>query len=406
MRAPRTGHSIVDVNLRDRVRNSRYVFDSLVATTVLILGLVATVEITSDVAAQYSRESDWLNIVLIVLMTVPLVLRRIYPRSVFGVIFASWVIDRWLDYPDNFASFGVAIAFYTIGAQLNRRDSARVGGVAAVAAVTWTTVGAITLESVEALAIAAIAISTATPLLLGREMHERRRAVAELEQKAIRAEEDRSESARRAVADERTRIARELHDVVAHQMTVMTLQAEGARRIADTSDERLVEALDTIRAEGHSALSEMRRMVGLLRNGEDEELEVAPLPSLDDVDSLVSQVNGAGVPVTLEVSGEIRPVSDVTGLSAYRIIQESLTNVARHGGPGVSATVHVDYRPELLDIVVTDDGRGVLNTHDGDVGHGLVGMRERVSVLGGQLHTGPHPGGGFQVHAEIPLKTP
>jgi signal transduction histidine kinase len=254
--------------------------------------------------------------------------------------------------------------------------------------------------------IASTIIATATPLLVGREMRARRERAEELQRKVAEAERERKESARRAVAEERARIARELHDVVAHQMTVMTIQADGARRVADGADPRVIEALDTIQATGHSALAEMRRVVGLLRENETGSPELAPLPTLDDLGTLVEQVRSStGVPVDLEVEGAVRPLAEGVELSAYRIVQESLTNAVRHGGPNVSADVAVCYGDDGLDVLVVDNGRGAAAAAGNGGGHGLVGMRERVAVLGGSFEAGPRPGGGYRVHASIPYQT-
>lgn len=381
----------------------RLAFDVLVAITVLVLGLLGQVEITGDETGLFRRDPDALHAVLVVLMGAPLALRRLYPLPVFGVVLAAWVVDRTLDYPETLASAGVVIVFYTIGAELSRRRSYLVGGGTSVFIVFWTVLGAVTLESVTGVSVVTTTISTVTPLLIGREMHERRRRTAELQARLDEAERERAESARRAVAEERARIARELHDVVAHQMTVMTIQAEGARRVANGADPRVVEALDTIRATGRSALTEMRRVVGLLRS-DDGEAEIAPLPRLDDVDVLVDQVRAAGVPVELDVRGEVRPLADGAELSAFRVVQESLTNSVRHGGPDVAASVCLDYREDQLEVLVEDNGRGVV-APGGDEGHGLIGMRERVAVLGGDFEAGPRPGGGFRVRACIPLES-
>src|SRR5690606_27218837 len=172
------------------------------------------------------------------------------------------------------------------------------------------------LESVTAGSIATTTIATVTPLLIGREMRTRRERAEELRRQVENAEKERLESARRAVEEERARIARELHDVVAHQMTVMTIQAEGARRIAEGSDPRIREALDTIKATGHAALNEMRRAVGLLRESGDASSGLTPLPRLADLGSMVDRVRAAGVPVTLSVDGEARPLSDAGERSA------------------------------------------------------------------------------------------
>ena len=400
----RFGLSIDSVKLFEKIQPRHLALDALIAAGFLTVGLIGQARIDPEVAAFFSRESDAFNILLIVLMTVPLALRRVYPTSVFFIIVAAWVAERLLDYPETLAVVATAIAFYTIGAELPRRKSARIGGGTALFIVGFTTIGVLALESVTGASLITGVISTVTPLLLGREVHERRRRVEELRERAERAERDREEEARRAVADERARIARELHDVVAHQMTVITLQAEGARRIADGADPRVVEALETISDAGHSALNEMRRTVELLRAPEDES-DTKPLPRLRDVEDLAETIRVAGMPVDLEIEGDVRPLAEGTELSAYRIVQESLTNSVRHGGPEVTAQVKIEYGEDHLDVLILDDGRGgSADTGDG-VGHGIIGMRERIAVLGGEFSAGPHTGGGYEVHASIPVET-
>ncbi len=380
------------------------VLDALIAVGVLTVSLVTLGRLDAEVAAAFSRESDAIQVLLVLLMTLPLALRRVYPTPVFFIILSAWVADRVLDYPETPAAIAVAIAFYTIGAELSRRKSLRIGGGAALFILGFTFVGVLTLESVGGASLITTVISTVTPLLLGREVHERRRRVEELRERAERAERDREEDARRAVTDERTRIAREIHDVVAHQMTVITLQAEGARRVADGSDPRVIDALETISDAGRSALSEMRGMVGLLR-GPEYESETAPIPNLGDVEELVETVRAAGLPVDLEIEGEVRPLAEGTEMSAYRIVQESLTNSVRHGGPGVSAKVTIDYGEDHLDVRILDDGRGASADSGRGVGHGIIGMRERIAVLGGEFGAGPHSGGGYEVRARIPVES-
>lgn len=399
------GHSIDAVSRFANLERRQLLLDVLIALVVFVLGLISQVEIEGSLPDVFSREADWFHTVLVLLMAAPLALRRIYPTPVFFVVLGAWVVDRAFDYPESLATVGVLVVFYTIGTELSRRRSFVIGGLSAIFVLLWTALGAITLESVTAVAIATTTIATVTPFLIGREMRTRRERAEELRQKVADAEREREESARRAVEEERARIARELHDVVAHQMTVMTIQAEGARRIADGSDPRVREALDTIKATGHSALAEMRRVVGLLRETDSQSAELAPLPRLDDLRSLVEQVSSAGVPVDFTVNGSARQLADGAELSAFRIVQESLTNVVQHGGPGVSANVEVRYGDESLDVVVEDDGRGAAAGPSNGGGHGLVGMRERVSVLGGSFEAGPKPGGGYRVHASIPYQT-
>jgi signal transduction histidine kinase len=392
------------VKLFEKIQPRQLGLDALIAAATLTLALVSRLGMYPEFAAAFSREFDALQLFLIILMTVPLVLRRVYPTPVFFVILAAWVVERALNYPETLAWTGLVIAFYTIGAELPRRSSLRIGGITALFILGGTGLGVATLETISVASLVTTMIITVTPLLVGREIREQRRRVDDMRERVERAERDREEKAYRAVADERTRIARELHDVVAHQMTVMTLQAEGARRIADGSDPRVVKALETISDAGHSALTEMRRMVGLLRAPE-EASQTEPLPRLAEVEQLVEKVRAAGVPVDLEVEGAVRRLTDGTELSAYRIVQESLTNSVRHGGPDVTATVAIEYKEDHLNLLILDDGRGASAENSDDVGHGIVGMRERITVLGGEFSAGPRTGGGYQVHAIIPIES-
>ena len=397
------GLNIWHVEPARRLTQRQWAFDALVVTAVLTVGVLGTVQIGDSADIGFLREQDAFHFTLVALMAVPLVFRRVYPVPVMAIVLASWVIDRGLDYPDTPAAAGVAIAFYTIGAELDRRQSLLIGGTSAFVVVGWTAVGTFYLESVTSVAVITTTISTLTPLLIGREMYERRRRVDELERRAERAEQEREERAKQAVVEERARIARELHDVVAHQMTVMTLQAEGAKRIASGSDPRIVEALETIRVAGHGALAEMRRTLGLLRPTDDHAV-TEPLPRLADLEKLVTQIRDAGVPVDVDISGPERRLSDGAELSAYRIVQESLTNAIRHGGPGVTTKVSIEYGEESLDLTVSDDGRGTSANTPDNGGHGIIGMRERIAVLGGEFEAGPKTGGGYRVRATIPIE--
>ena len=394
--------SIPHVKARRRLTAPQWTFDVCVALFVLTLGLVGTMQIGDRPDIAYIRDADAFHFTLIGLMALPLVLRRVYTVPAFLTVLVAWIVDRGLEYPDTPAALGVAIAFYTIGAELERREATLIGGISSAAVVVWTGIGAAILDSVTLVALFTTTIATLTPLLLGREMHERRKRVEELRLKVEQADREREEQARRAVLEERSRIARELHDVVAHQVTVMTLQAEGAKRVASVADPRILEALETIRVTGHSALNDMRRTLGLLRQ-DDQAPDTRPLPRLSDIDELIGQMRKAGVDVDVEMSGERKPLSDGAELSAYRIVQESLTNAIRHGGPGVRAKVLIDFEPDHLAVSVTDDGRGSTSAKPGNGGHGIIGMRERVAVLGGEFEAGPKAGGGYEVRATIPV---
>ncbi|MFG2092663.1 sensor histidine kinase [Streptomyces sp. NPDC048612] len=246
--------------------------------------------------------------------------------------------------------------------------------------------------------------------VLGDSMRTRRAYWAQLEERAARLEKEREAQSRIAVAAERARIARELHDVVAHNVSVMVVQADGAAYVLDSAPEQTRQALETISGTGRQALAEMRRLLGVLRTGEQPESgEYVPQPGVEQLTDLIEQVRGAGLPVDFRTVGEPRELPSSVALTVYRIVQEALTNTRKHGGPHVGATVRLAYRDEDLDLLVEDDGRGAQRElyeeggADG-LGHGLIGMRERVGMVGGTLAAGPRPGGGFRVSAVLPLK--
>jgi len=236
--------------------------------------------------------------------------------------------------------------------------------------------------------------------IVGLSMYERSRRTAELEERAARLERERDAEARTAVAEERARIAREMHDVVAHSLSVMVVQAEAAEAMLDVDAERARRPLASVQETGRSALAELRRMLGALREA-DGDAPLAPQPGLAGLDELVDHVRAAGLPVELRVEGEVRPLPSGVDLSAYRILQEGLTNALKHAGPA-RAEVLVRYGDRDLELSVSDDGRGRGAGGNGG-GHGLVGMRERVALYGGDLDAGPRPGGGFGLRARLPI---
>lgn len=247
--------------------------------------------------------------------------------------------------------------------------------------------------------------------VLGDSMRTRRAYWAQLEERAERLEKEREQQSRMAVTAERARIARELHDVVAHNVSVMVVQADGAAYVLDSSPEQAKQALETISGTGRQALTEMRRLLGVLRTeeGSGEGGEYVPQPDVEQIGELVEQVRGAGMPVEFKVEGAPRPLPSGVELTAYRIVQEALTNTRKHGGPGVGASVQLTYFDDGLGLLVEDDGRGAQHElyesggADG-MGHGLIGMRERVGMVGGTLDAGPRPGGGFRISVLLPIK--
>nr|WP_277350027.1 sensor histidine kinase [Nonomuraea sp. FMUSA5-5] len=266
----------------------------------------------------------------------------------------------------------------------------------------------------------------------GRSLRLRRAYLEELKDRAARLERAHAADTRAARAEERSRIARELHDVVAHHVSVMTVQAAAARRVLAADPDLAREALSAIEHTGRLAMTEMRNIVGVLRTdtGAGARAELGPQPGVRDLPALVEQMREAGLPTRLRVEGAPVPLPAGVDLAAYRLVQEALTNSLRHAGAGAEAVVTVRYEPYELDVRVRDDGKGAATqggkgaatqggkgagpqdgkggaAQDGPpatAGHGLVGIRERVALYGGILNIGPLPGGGFEVRARLPLK--
>ena len=317
--------------------------------------------------------------------------------------------------PSSGVGLGVLIAMYSVAAHADRRQS--------LVALTLTTIAlaaVVTLvlassqpavpPAIYPVGVVLTGIVAGAVWLLGDLVRSRGEAVAELRQRNAELEAEREENARLAVADERARIARELHDAVAHSLSVMVVQAGAARRALETAEpggvvvaaERVRGALATIEATGRDTLGEMRRVVGALRPTGDEPYE--PQPSLDELDRLLTTVREAGLPVELVVEGEARAVPRSIDLSAYRVVQESLTNALKHAN-AASARVRLHYGSDALDVEVTDDGRGAAARllEAPHRGYGLAGMRERVAMVGGEIVARPGPSGGFVVRARLPL---
>lgn len=289
----------------------------------------------------------------------------------------------------NVEAFGliVILVIYNAAAHTSGRRAWLAGAAATAFGVTAL---ATDPDGVNLGSVIFFALLFGAPWLAGFVVQRRRIGEARM-----RRERDAAEA---AIVEERSRIARELHDVVAHAISVIVLQARGGRRLLDSEPNETRGALDTIERTGQQALVEMRRLVGLLRES-DEKLALAPQPTLSQLHQLVAQVRAAGLPVSLSIEGDPVELPPGIDLSAYRIVQEALTNALKHAGPA-HARVSLRYRPDGLDVEVTDDGTGTGNGDGG--GHGLVGIRERVSVYGGELDAGPRADGGYSVRARLP----
>ncbi len=377
--------------------------DGIIAVGLALIAVFQLAGSSSALQDLFRREPDGWAYLLALAQTLPLTFRRIRPIPVLFIVAGSFMIDRGLDYPSTIAVTGILFAFHAIGSELPRRQSLVIGLATAGVLTLFTLSGVAYNESVEFGTVLLVLVGSILPLFLGREVHERRRYLTELEERTKLLERDREERARRAVRDERARIARELHDVVAHEMTVMTIQATAASRVLESDPGKAAEALTAIEAAGHDALAEMRRLLGLLRT-EEQPANRSPQPGLARLDGLVEQMVEAGLSIDVVVAGTPRPLPAGIDLNAYRIIQESLTNTLKHGGPDVRAQVQLEFADRELGIEVTDDGRGAAEALSaGDGGHGLLGMQERIALLDGEFSSGPRSGGGYRVAARIPV---
>jgi signal transduction histidine kinase len=252
--------------------------------------------------------------------------------------------------------------------------------------------------------VLATALSVVAAWLAGENSRSRRIYAIAVAQRNAERDLEREERSRRAVAEERIVIARELHDIVAHAMSVITVRAGVARFVMNEQSEEVTEALGIIETTARKALEEMRLLVGVLRHAEIDEGELGPAAGLASIGDLIVQVGHAGVEVTVETVGETRPLPDGADLSVYRIVQEALTNVVRHAGP-TKARLLIEYRADEIVVDVTDEGGRRWDPPHVDLasgGHGIIGMRERVALYGGVLTVGPR-GRGFEVRASIPI---
>ncbi|MGW1539014.1 sensor histidine kinase [Streptomyces sp. NPDC002309] len=341
-----------------------------------------------------------------------LTLRRRMPEKMLVLAAAVGVAQLALDVGPLPANFAMLVIVYTVAAvgELWASRFALAGGLCAapLAQFRWPEPGTGVAGNI-ALGIF-LTVPFALAWVLGDSIRTRRAYFAQLEERASRLEKEREAQSKVAVAAERARIARELHDVVAHNVSAMVVQADGAAYVLDAAPDQAKKALETISSTGRQALAEMRRLLGVLRTGEHQEGgEYVPQPDVQQIEDLVEQCRTSGLPVDFKVEGTPRPLPSGVELTAYRIVQEALTNTRKHGGPDAGASVRLVYFDDGLGLLVEDDGKGAPHElyEEGGLdgqGHGLIGMRERVGMVGGTLDAGPRPGGGFRISALLPLK--
>ena len=373
----------------------------------LLLGIgVATVALGGVVSAPVHqigfRDPDGVALLVSVLQGLPLVARRGFPFSVLLVVAAATVAFFALGYPPvSTALLGALVGTYSLAAHASPRVAVAGGLCSALVVLALVAVAALRSVDLAVGEVGALALMFLTAWVLGDRMRTRRAYLAELEQRATRLERERERDAEAAAAGERSRIARELHDVVAHGVSVIVLHARGAKEVMDTDAEALRRSLDLIERTGREALTELRTVLEALRADEGEDVARSPQPGLAELPNLVGQAGEAGLAVEYLIEGEPRPVPTGVGLSAYRIVQEALTNVRKHSTARTARLV-LRYGADELLVQVEDDGPP--RAHSGQPGHGLTGMRERVALFGGRLQAGPRHSGGYEVLAVLPLR--
>jgi signal transduction histidine kinase len=382
-----------------RLRANPWWFDSALALAAA--GLSTAFFIFHPAVSGLPRGTFVLGCGLMLLHTLPLAARRRFPLAVLVTSVASGLAFAALDLPPDILWVAIPVAVYSVAAYGDRWVSLAGLAVAEVGSVA----NQLTPGRFQAPTVVSNALLIAAAWLLGHFVGVRRRYVLQLEERTAELEQAREELARRAVVEERLRLARELHDVVAHAMSVIAVQSGVGAHVANTQPKEAAKALAAIEATSRAALEELRRLLGVLRQEDEPPGDLAPVPGLADLDGLLAELAKAGLAVKLQVNGTRPPLPAGVDLSAYRIVQEALTNVVKHAGPA-RAQVVIGYGDQDVRVEVIDDGRGaVTSAGDGRVGsgHGLIGMRERVQAFGGDLEVGPRPGGGFRVAARLPL---
>jgi signal transduction histidine kinase len=349
-----------------------------------------------------------LNIALVLLQTLPLAFRRRAPFTVFAIAAVALAVQGSLELRGPlFAFLAFNLAVYSLAAYGERRLAVR--GVAVWACLLTVRLGYLLVTRWPPVTITSLRdvvddyVLLAAAWTLGEGVRQRRVHAAELEDRAARLEREREEKARQAVIQERLRIARELHDVVAHSLSVIGVQAGAARLVlaAGPDPTRAREAVAAIEATANRAMAEMRRALGILRDTEPSGISLAPLPGLGQLPALLDQIRAAGLPADLRVEGTPRPLPASIDLSLYRIVQEALTNALKHAR-ATHAEVVVCYGTHDITVEVADDGRGPPPSAASAPGAGIIGMRERVTLFGGELQVGPRPRGGYDVRVCLP----
>jgi signal transduction histidine kinase len=399
--------------LYDFLRGHPMMVDGFGALVLLVISLFF---MSAPAAEEGWEGNESAGVVAALALSAVVLLRRRWPERMLLLAFLTGLAQVVADVPPIPGDYALLVIVFTIATRPARLPSrlALAGCVVTpvVVALRWPENGSGSDRDTAGVVVSAVFLTIAFCLawVLGDSLRTRRAYYAELEERASRLERERQREARMAVVAERARIARELHDVVAHNVSAMVVQADGAAYVLDSAPEQTRSALKTISGTGRQALTEMRRLLGVLRgeDGEPTDQDYVPQPGVEQLADLVDQVRETGLAVDFRIEGTPRPLPSGVELTAYRIVQEALTNTRKHGGEGVGATVRLTYGDQSLTVLAEDDGRGAQRELyeergvDG-LGQGLIGMRERAGMVGGVLVAGPRPGGGFRISATLPL---
>ncbi|MES9594409.1 histidine kinase [Streptomyces sp. NPDC007076] len=391
------------LRIRHWLRDHPLALDAALALAVLVAMITGSFAhpVAGEGLAIGHRTPSVSSVLLMVCAAVALIWRRRNPVAVLSATAGLTVVELVRSDPPTPVVVSTVIALYTVAARTDRPTTWRVGlltmAVLTAAAMLFGRAPWYSQENFGVFAWTGMAGAA------GDAVRSRRAFIDAIRERAERAERSRDEEARRRVAEERLRIARDLHDVVAHHIALVNVQAGVAAHVMDRRPDQAKEALAHVREASRSALDELRATVGLLRQSGDPEAPTEPAPGLAVLGDLVDTVRRAGLPVEVVCADQRPPLPAAVDLAAYRVIQEALTNVRKHAGPGAKAEVSVVRVGNTAEITVIDNGSGGGPDGDGG-GHGLLGMRERVTALGGTLTAGPRYGGGFRVHAILPVE--
>ncbi len=372
----------------------RWVSDALVT---LVAGAAAVPVLFHD-----GHHPDATTVIMLVLAAAPLLVRRIWPIPVFAVVLALNAGAGLWSPVHAVNGLALLIALYTVASMRPRRDALVCAGLLELTGVTGLLLFAGGGWWYDAIFLSGM---IAAALGLGLYSAARRAYLAELHDRAERLERERDQQAALAAAAERARIAREMHDIVAHHLTVMTTLAEAAIAASATSPERATDVMRSVAATGRRALADTRKLLGVLRQrpGQDPGEALQPVPDLAQLDTLIEQVRSAGLDTSLEIRGQAPDMPAGVQLAVYRLVQEALTNTLKHGGAGARARVRLRYLPGELLVDVDDDGSGSAAPAPASVGGGLLGMAERIRAYGGDVRAGPRQPAGWAVSARLPL---